>query len=204
RCPRRLDWLHVFGGPRMRSLCGRRPRDLRCRGPGRSRAPAGGQGAAFCMISFKTPRTSHPINAVLFDWGETLVLVPNMVNTIERHIACLEQLYWEPRTDGGVVLRDFEVPWPRFREAYAEASCKQIRRSHETRREHRFEDRFLNALELAGVTQVPSDFELAHLVDQFENYIVREARIIDGVMQVIPELAKHARLGVVYNYPSHR
>jgi len=144
------------------------------------------------------------INAVLFDWGETLILVPNMVNTIERHIACLEQLYCEPRTDGGVVLRDFKVPWPRFREAYAEATCTQIRRSHETRREHRFEDRFLNALELAGVTQVPSDFELAHLVDRFGNYIVREARIIDGVMQVIPELAKHARLGVVSYYPSHR
>jgi HAD superfamily hydrolase (TIGR01549 family) len=146
----------------------------------------------------------HPIKAVLFDWGETLVLVPNMVNTMEQHIACLEQLYREPRTDGKPALQDYGLPWPRFREAYAEATCTQIRRSHETRREHRFEDRFLNALQLAGVTQVPSDFELAHLVDRFGNYIVREARMIDGATQVIPELAKHTRLGVVSNYPSHR
>ena len=146
----------------------------------------------------------HPIKAVLFDWGETLVLVPNMVNTMEQHIACLEQLYCEPRTDGKPALQDYGVPWPRFREAYAEATCTPIRRSLEKRREHRFEDRFLNALQLAGVTQVPSDLELAHFVDRFGNYVVREARTIDGATEVIPELAKHTRLGVVSNYPSHR
>ena len=35
--------------------------------------------------------------------------VPNMLNTVERHIACLEQIYF--------ALLDYEIPWPRFRDA---------------------------------------------------------------------------------------
>src|SRR3989442_13276420 len=95
---------------------------------------------------------SHPIKAVLFDWGETLVLVPNMFNTVERHIACLEQIYFEPDSNGRPALLDYGVPWPRFRDAYVEATRTHIKRSQETRREHRFEDRFVHALQLAGAT----------------------------------------------------
>jgi HAD superfamily hydrolase (TIGR01549 family) len=144
---------------------------------------------------------THPIKAVLFDWGETLVLVPNMLNTVERHIACLEQVYFEPDSNGRPALLDYGVTWPRFRDAYVEATRTHIKRSHETRREHRFEDRFAHALQLAGASQKLQASDLAHLVVSFAKHVVREAQVIDGATEVVPELAKHVRLGVVSNYP---
>jgi hypothetical protein len=76
-----------------------------------------------------------------------------MLNTVERHIACLEQIY--------VALLDYEIPWPRFRDAYVEATRTHIRNSQDTRPEHRFEDRFVHAFQLAGVTQKLQASDLA-------------------------------------------
>jgi hypothetical protein len=73
--------------------------------------------------------------------------VPNMLNTVERHIACLEQIYF--------ALLDYEIPWPRFRDAYVEATRTHIRNSQDTRREHRFEDRFVHALRQITRTSGP-------------------------------------------------
>jgi hypothetical protein len=36
-----------------------------------------------------------PIKAVLFDWGETLVRIPGIIHSPERHVACLERLFEE-------------------------------------------------------------------------------------------------------------
>src|SRR6516164_4641638 len=36
-----------------------------------------------------------PIKAVLFDWGETLVRIPGMIHSPERHLGCLERLFEE-------------------------------------------------------------------------------------------------------------
>jgi HAD superfamily hydrolase (TIGR01549 family) len=146
---------------------------------------------------------SQPVKALLFDWGETLVLVPNMLTSVERHITCLEQIYFEPDGTGGPALLDYGVPWPCFRDAYLEAARIQIKRSRETRREHRFEDRFVHALRLAGVTQELQTSDLAHLVVRFAQNVVREAQVIDGATEVVPELAKHFRLGLVSNYPCY-
>jgi HAD superfamily hydrolase (TIGR01509 family) len=145
----------------------------------------------------------HAVKAVVFDWGETLVLVPNMVTSVERHIACLEQIYFDPGDNGRLTLSDYGVPWPCFREAYEEATRAHIRRSRKTQREHRFEDRFVHALKLAGATREPKASDLAHLVAPFGKNIVREAELIDGADEVIPELAKRMRLGVVSNYPHY-
>jgi hypothetical protein len=119
-----------------------------------------------------------------------------MLNTVERHIACLEQIYF--------ALLDYEIPWPRFRDAYVEATRTHIRNSQDTHPEHRFEDRFVHAFQLAGVTQKLQASDLAHLVVPFGKNVVREAQVIDGATEVVPELAKHVRLGVVSNTPTSR
>src|SRR4051794_17563948 len=67
-----------------------------------------------------------------------------------------------------------------------------IRNSQDTRREHRFEDRFVHAFQLAGVTQKLQASDLAHLVVPFGKNVVREAQVIDGATEVVPELAKCA------------
>ena len=106
----------------------------------------------------------HSVKAVLLDWGETLVVVPNMLTSVDQHIACLEPVFFAPRGNDGLAFADFGIPWPSFREAYVEATRAHIRRSRETQREHRFEDRFVHALRLAGATQELAASDLAHLV----------------------------------------
>jgi len=48
-----------------------------------------------------------PIKAVLFDWGETLVRIPGMIHSPERHLDCLKRLFEERGGEnGGPDLRD--------------------------------------------------------------------------------------------------
>lgn len=145
---------------------------------------------------------AQPIKAVLFDWGETLVLIPGMIHSAERHLACLEKLYFEPRAhDSFRSLQDYGIPWPEFRTAYLAATREQISRSAATRREHRFEDRFLSALRLAGLREIPQESDLSDVVARFGRYIAAEAEIIDGAVEVVSVLARDVRLGLVSNYP---
>ena len=141
------------------------------------------------------------MEAVLFDWGETLITIPGMVHSPERHLACLEQVYFEPAADGARALSDYGVPWPRLREAYIEAARAHMAQSHRTRREHRFEDRLRQALALAGVAEPPPETELAGLVARLGTYIVAQAALVDGAADVVARLAPQLRLGVVSNYP---
>ena len=115
----------------------------------------------------------------------TLVVVPNMLTMVDQHVACLDQVYSTRFGDGRPALRDFGVQWSRFRDAHVEATRAQIRRSHETRREHRHEDRFAHAFRLAGAERPPRASELAHIVLPFAQQIVCGAQLIDGAAEVV-------------------
>ena len=68
-----------------------------------------------------------PIRAVLFDWGETLVRIPGMTHSPERHLSCLERLFEECRGENGAAgLRDLGVSWPSLRIAYITACRKHM------------------------------------------------------------------------------
>jgi len=57
-----------------------------------------------------------PIKAVLFDWGETLVRIPGMIHSPERHLGCLKRLFEEcGGENGGPDLRALGVSWPSLR-----------------------------------------------------------------------------------------
>jgi HAD superfamily hydrolase (TIGR01509 family) len=142
----------------------------------------------------------HPVNAILLDWGETLVVVPNMLTSLEQHIACLEEVFFSPRCDGEVALSDCGVGWPSFLDAYIEAARTRIRVSRATQREHSFEDRFAHALKLAGATREHL-LDLAQLAVRFGRNIVQKAQLIDGAAEIVPQLAARVRLGLVSNYP---
>lgn len=147
-------------------------------------------------------RTARPA-AILFDWGETLISIPGMIHSAERHIACVRRLYVEQRDDGGPSLADrCGIPWEAFRRAYWDAAQGQIARSAETCREHSFEDRLAEALRRLGAPLVLEEPELAALVSRLGQHIVDDAAAVDGAIEVVPLLAEHYRLGVVSNYPS--
>jgi HAD superfamily hydrolase (TIGR01549 family) len=143
-----------------------------------------------------------PIKAVLFDWGETLVRIPGMIHSPERHLGCLERLFEECGGENGAPgLRDLGVSWPILRAAYLEACRRHMAHSATTRREHRFEDRFATALRLLEIERLPEATVLSQWVDRFGELIAQDAELVDGADEVVEELARHARLAVVSNYP---
>jgi HAD superfamily hydrolase (TIGR01549 family) len=143
-----------------------------------------------------------PIKAVLFDWGETLVRIPGMIHSPERHVACLERLFEEhDGKNGAPGLRDLGLTWPTLRTAYLEACRKHMTHSATTRREHRFEDRFATTLKLLKIEELPEAAVLSRWVDRFGELIAQDAEMVDGADEVIEELARHTRLAIVSNYP---
>jgi hypothetical protein len=99
-----------------------------------------------------------PIKAVLFDWGETLVHIPGMIHSPERHLGCLERLFEEcAGENSGPSLRDLGVSWPSLRTAYIKACRKHMAHSATTRREHRFEDRFGNNIKALANRTIARD-----------------------------------------------
>src|SRR5262249_42100280 len=140
------------------------------------------------------------LRAVLFDWGETLVHVPGMGHSPERHIACLERLFEEERGESGVPdLWRLGVPWPILRGAYLEACRKHIAHSAATRREHRFEDRFATTLRSLEIEQSPE--VLSRWVERFAELIAHDAEMVDGADEAVENLARHVPLAIVSNYP---
>ncbi|HJU22050.1 MAG TPA: HAD family hydrolase [Casimicrobiaceae bacterium] len=140
----------------------------------------------------------RPVAGILFDWGETLVNVPGMIHSAERHLACVERMYCNGATK--CPAQRYGVTWPAFREAYLQEVARQIARSTESGREHSFEDRLAGTLAQLGI-QRPSTGELSALVDSLGEHIVADVTLVDGVREVVPELARHYRLGIVSNYP---
>jgi HAD superfamily hydrolase (TIGR01549 family) len=143
-----------------------------------------------------------PIKAVLFDWGETLVRIPGMIHSPDRHLGCLERLFEECGAENGAPgLRDLGVSWQILRAAYLEACRKHMAHSAATRREHRFEDRFATTLRLLEIERLPETTVLSRWVNRFGELIAQAAEMVDGADEVVEELARHARLAIVSNYP---
>jgi HAD superfamily hydrolase (TIGR01549 family) len=146
------------------------------------------------------PPSPTTANAVLLDWGETLVSVPSMVHSPERHIACLEQLFFGTmRPEIGRAIRN--LTWPRFRDAYVRAARECMDASHRTRREHRFAERFLRTLQIIDGQDARSGPNMEKWAEKFGELIVRDAELVDGAGDVVPRLAGEMRLGIVSNYP---
>ena len=141
-------------------------------------------------------------SAILFDWGETLVCIPGMVHSAERHLGCVEKMYCAGGGEkSSVPAERYGVGWSKFRAAYLAAAVRQMAWSAETGREHSFEDRLADAFVSLGENK-PTAEELSELVKRLGDHIVAEAVAVDGAHEVVPVLAEHYRLGIVSNYPN--
>lgn len=138
---------------------------------------------------------------ILFDWGETLVRIPGMVHTPEAHLACaLSAFHAEirPRFDAaGCVIDEAH-----FMRCYETSAREHIRRSGETLREHRFEERLLAALvqaEAHGVIEADHAAAFAaHLGERVLEGLTLEDPDVPAVLRA---LGARYRLGIVSNYP---
>ena len=142
------------------------------------------------------------IRAVLFDWGETLVRIPGMIHSPERHLACVKRSFEELGEEGLVPnLRNLGLPWPTLRTAYLEACRKHLAQSAMTQREHGFEDRFATTLKFLEIEEPPEVGELAQWANRLGELVAQEAEMVDGADDVAEELARDAKLAIVSNYP---
>lgn len=142
------------------------------------------------------------IRAVLFDWGETLVRIPGMIHSPERHLACLkrsfEELGEESRTPN---LYNLGVSWPILRTAYLAACRKHMAHSAATRREHGFADRFATTMKLLEIEELPEAAVLSRWANRLGELVAQDAEMVDGADDVVEQLARHAQLAIVSNYP---
>jgi len=142
---------------------------------------------------------SRPV--VLFDWGETLVRIPGMVHDPAAHLACARSAFHAAiRPCFAGVGREIEEA--AFMTTYERIAREQIRRSAETLREHRFEDRLritLETLAHAGVIADDDAFAFAsHLGERVLDGLTLEH---DDVPRIVRALHRSFRLGIVSNYP---
>jgi putative hydrolase of the HAD superfamily len=139
-------------------------------------------------------------STVLFDWGDTLIVIPGMLNAPEAHLACARRVFAEPaaarlRARGQAIDADELVA------TYRRAAKQQIAQSNATSREHCFEDRFALTLSMLDGTGVFSDAELNEFAGALAATVIEQAVVVEGAVDAVTRLAKRFRLGLVSNYP---
>src|SRR5215510_13234565 len=127
-----------------------------------------------------------PFDAVLFDWGDTLVWFPGLTTSPGPHLECVEALH---RQLAGQAHRHClaraGTDWSRFRAVYEEVCADQLAYSRQTRREHRLEDRMTRALRGAGCDCALDEAQAAALALLFGRLLLERAHPIDGVHRVL-------------------
>lgn len=138
---------------------------------------------------------------VLFDWGETLVRIPGMVHDPAAHLACARAAF-RATVAPRFAAACRELDEDRFMTSYERAAYEQIRRSRDTLREHRFEDRLHLALGFEGAAGVLGAAEAAAFASHLGEHVLKGLSLVQpDVPHVVRRLHKRYRLGIVSNYP---
>jgi HAD superfamily hydrolase (TIGR01509 family) len=144
---------------------------------------------------------SADLDAVVFDWGDTLVSFPGYTTSRQRHVACVQSLFRDLQgSDHAACFAEADID-VRFLAAYEEACARQLRFSRETGREHRLQDRLEATLRGAGCRCPLGEASRTALVERFGALLMAEARLIDGALEVLALLRERYRIGLLANYP---
>jgi len=143
--------------------------------------------------------------AILLDWGDTLVYVPGYTTSPARHLECVDELWQSMEVSGQhLCLLGGEVDCERFRAAYEAVCAEQLALSSRTGREHRLEDRLQETLRRAGCTCAVEAVAIDRLVTRFADALFARTHPMDGAAEVLAALSDRYRLGLVANYPFPR
>jgi HAD superfamily hydrolase (TIGR01549 family) len=142
------------------------------------------------------------LEAVLFDWGDTLVHFPGITTDEATHFACLEALFEELSTERKrECIARLGLDWPRFLGIYRATGAEQMAATRATFREHRLEDRFSRALRTAGCECEHPEEELADIVRAFGRQLLDRTSLVEGAHEVLGRLRGRYRIALVSNYP---
>ena len=137
---------------------------------------------------------------VLFDWGDTLMVIPGMLNTPNAHLECARRAFAEPLA-ARLSAHGRPIDAGQVVSAYAIASREEIERSQATAREHAFEDRFARTLGLIDRAGAVNGEGLTEFAQALAAQVVGQAVLVEGAMEAVQRLAQRFRLGIVSNYP---
>ncbi len=138
--------------------------------------------------------------AVLFDWGDTLVVIPGMLNAPDAHLACAREVYQRDYA-ASIAARSRPLDVERFIAVYFAAAKHQIKRSAETLREHNFQDRLRMTFAECGVDGALDDQAIDAFAHALSMQVLSQARLVDGAAEAVQRLASRFRLGLLSNYP---
>ena len=142
------------------------------------------------------------LEAVLFDWGDTLVHFPGITTDEATHFACLEALFEELSTERKrECIARLGLDWPSFLGIYRATGSEQMAATRATLREHRLEERFSRALRTAGCECEHPEEELADIVRAFGRRLLDRTSLVEGAHEVLGRLRGRYRIGLVSNYP---
>ena len=138
--------------------------------------------------------------AILFDWGDTLFVIPGMINAPEQHLACVREVFTRDYSTL-VAQRAKRIDADRFAAAYFTTAKGQIKRSAETLQEHSFQDRLMTTFAECGAPNALSADELDRFAHALCMQVLDGARTVDGALDAVQRLSKRFRLGLLSNYP---
>lgn len=142
------------------------------------------------------------LEAVVFDWGDTLVAFPGYTTSRDRHVACVDALFGALRSEGHAhCFADADAARERFRRGYEAACAQQLEYTRRTGREHRLHDRLADTLRAAGCRCPLESPALEALVDRFAGLLLHQTRLIEAAPAVLQALRARYRLGLLANYP---
>ena len=145
---------------------------------------------------------NRDILGVIFDWGDTLVCPPGLTTDYERHISCLEALYHEfIAKDIFCVSKKNSTHWNIFKDNYEMVAWEQVRQTHASGREHKFEERFERTIALSFPEFVPNKESIRDIATNFGARMSQICTIIKDANYVLTRLAQKFKLGILSNYP---
>lgn len=138
--------------------------------------------------------------AVLFDWGDTLVVIPGMLNAPEAHLACAREVYVRDFA-GRIAERVRALDVEQFITVYFASARHQIKQSAHTLREHNFQDRLRMTFAECNVDGALTDAEIDAFAHALSMQVLSQARLVEGAAEAVQRLARRFRLGLLSNYP---
>lgn len=138
--------------------------------------------------------------AILFDWGDTLFVIPGMINAPAAHLACAREVFTRDYSTL-IAQRARHVDVDRFAAVYFAAAKQQIKHSAATLQEHSFQDRLVMTFDECGAPNALSADELDRFAHTLCMQVLDGARVVDGALEAVQRLSKRFRLGLLSNYP---
>lgn len=143
----------------------------------------------------------NDIEAIVFDWGDTLVRVPGITTNPEAHFACVKEFFEEEMVS--CVPSKWSIDdWALFQECYRTSALSLVRKSVQTGLEFDFETRLELTVQMLDAHIKFDDRQLKHLARKLSHKITEHCTLVEGSLAVIDVLKPHFQLGLLSNYPS--